>query len=131
MSSSAHDVALFLAANAIGTFAGDTNFSIHVGAEPAAPNNVITIYDTPGLEPDTDELDLLRPSFQVRVRVLSYLEGQAKQEAIRDLLILPFGLTMNGTEYINIVQTSDIASIGRDDEGRHVFVSNYRAIKER
>lgn len=131
MSSTAYDVAVFLAAQSIGTLAGNGNYSIHVGAEPAEPDKVVTIYDTGGLEPDTDELDLLRPTFQVRVRTTNYLEGQAKQEAIRDLLILPLSLTMNGTDYVHIVQTSDIATIGRDDEGRQIFVSNYRAIKER
>lgn len=130
MSSTAHNVALYLATNAVGTFGGATEYSIHVGAEPASPAKVITIYDTPGGEMDTDDLSLMRPSFQVRVRTTNYLEGIAKQEEIRNLLVMPYGVTMNGNEYILVAQTSDIATIGRDEEGRQVFVSNYRSIKE-
>lgn len=131
MPSTAYEVAQYLDANGVGGFASSASWSINVSREPVAPVDAITIYDTPGLEPDTDELDLLKPGFQVRVRCADYLQGFAKQEAIRDLLILPSTLTLSGTRYVSIVMSIDINSIGRDEEDRHLLVASYRTIKER
>lgn len=127
--STAKQIADYLVLNTVGAFGGSADWSINVGAEPGLPDNCITIYDTGGQEPDTDEVDLLRPSFQVRVRCRSYLEGISKQGVIRDLLSTPATTLISG--YIALWLTSDVQSIGRDDNGRHILVANYRAIKER
>jgi len=131
MPSTAFEVAQYLQSNGIGAFASPNQWSINVSREPTSPSDVITIYDTPGLEPDTDELDLLKPGFQVRIRCIDYLSGIAKHEAIRDLLILPNQLVMAGTKYISVVMSIDINSIGRDEEDRHLLVASYRTIKQR
>lgn len=131
MPSTAYEVAQYLQANGLGEVGGSGAWSINVSREPVAPEDAITVYDTPGLEPDTDELDLIKPGFQVRVRCVSYLEGFAKQEAIRDLLILPSPLVMGGSRYVSIVLSIDINSIGRDEEDRHLLVASYRTVKER
>jgi len=129
--SPAHLLALYLAANGQGTFGGSSKWSINVSREPVAPAEAVTLYDTGGDGPDTDELDLLNSTFQVRVRSGNYAEAYAKQEAIRDLLILPAPIVQGTAEFIGIVMTSDILAIGRDENDRHILTANYRATKVR
>jgi hypothetical protein len=136
------DIARYLVAQGLGVLGGDADWGIHVNVEPAAPHRVITVYATDGLGsdgPDTDELDILRVAFQVRTRSGRlgetgnvYSEAFAKQEAIRDKLILPNGplVTANSTFHF-ISMTSDIVPIGRDENDRHLIVANYRANRER
>jgi hypothetical protein len=127
MKSPAHDLAIYLAAHGVGTFPG----TISVHAEPAAPDNVVTLYDTGGLEPDTDQLDLMRPTFQVRVRNMDPAAGYVKQEQIRDLLMLPGRVVTADSTFVMITPSSDIASLGRDDNDRFLTTLNYSAIRER
>jgi hypothetical protein len=125
--SPAHDLAIYLASQGVGTFPG----SIAVNAEPADPSDVVTIYDTGGLGPDTDELDLMRPTIQVRVRSADHEAGYATQERIRDLLMLPGRVVTQDSAFVIITPTSDVASLGRDDNNRHLTTLNYSAIRER
>ncbi|MCW5678455.1 MAG: hypothetical protein KIT65_10975 [Xanthobacteraceae bacterium] len=135
--SPAHLLALYLAQNGVGTFGGSAKWSISVSREPVDPPEAVTIYDTGGDGPDTDELDLLGPTIQVRVRGPNYAEAYAKQEEIRDLLILdqPVIVTPEGAtvpaEFIGIVMQSDILAIGRDENDRHLLTANYSATKVR
>ena len=68
MRSPAHDIALHIAGPGIGTFGGATGWTIAVGTGASSPDTTITLYDTGGEGPDTDELDIERQSIQVRVR---------------------------------------------------------------
>lgn len=127
MKSPAHDLAIYLSLNGIGTFPG----TISVHAEPADPPNVVTLYDTGGQEPDTDQLDLMRPTFQVRVRNTDPVAGYAIQELVRNLLMLPGRIATADSAFVVITPSSDIASLGRDDNGRFLTTLNYSAIRER
>lgn len=128
MRSTAHDIALYLEAQGFGTFAGTTSWAINVSREPNSPDDAITVYDTGGGEALPD-ITLYEPTIQVRVRSQSYTDAYAKAEAIRDLLILPTTRTLGAssdTFYIGIWLQSDILSIGRDDNDRHLLTTNYR-----
>lgn len=127
MKSPAHDLAVYLASRGIGTFPG----TISVHAEPADPPDVITLYDTGGSEPDTDELDLMRPTFQVRVRTLDPVAGYQTQETIRNLLMLQGRIVTQDSVFVMITPSSDIANLGRDDNNRFLTTLNYNAIRER
>lgn len=125
MNSPAEDVARYLVAKGVGAFAGSGRWCVNFAAEPAAPpDDVVTVYDTGGADPDTDELDS-RPSFQVRVRCKVYKEGYAKQKEIRDFLLLTAPLLMADSEFTYVNMTSDILSIGRDDANRFLLTANY------
>lgn len=130
MKSPAHDLAIYLTGHGVGTF-GALPGTISVGVEPADPIEVVTLYDTGGEPPDTVELDLLRPTFQVRTRTLTYAAGWIKQEQIRDLLILPGRIVTADSAFVEIDMVSDIAAIGRDENSRFLMTANYRAIRER
>ncbi len=129
MKSVAHEVALLLSD---GTLGGTSPWSIYLAVEPNSPVNVVTLYDTGGDRPDTDELDIFHPSFQVRVRGLSYPDAYAKQVEIRDELIhsAAFESTDGDSRYESIMATSDILSIGRDENDRHLLTANYQVIRE-
>ncbi len=121
--STAYNVARFLEIHGFGIFAADSGWSINVGAEPELPHNCITLYDTGGLSPDTDQLDT-RPMFQIRVRALSYAEGYTKLKAARSLLQVTGPVTLGGTRYMSFEMFGNIVSLGRDENDRHVFTLN-------
>ena len=84
-----------------------------------------------GLEPDTDQLDLLRPTVQVRTRSLNFASSFAKHEAIRNLLTLPGRIVTADSTFVMINLDTEITDIGRDDNDRHILTANYRMIRER
>lgn len=129
MNSPAHDIAAFLAGQGIGTFAGTADWGIYVSKEPAAPDNCITVYDTPGFEPDPDN-GVFYPAVQVRVRGNGYQEVYARSEAARDELIIPKGFTQGGTRYVGVWQQGSIESLGYDDNDRAVLVMNFNIIRQ-
>lgn len=126
----AHDIAVYLGTAGVGEFNGSGDWAIFAHVEPATPNKVITVYDTGGEGPDTDELDLLRLTFQVRIRSESYAEAHSRHESTRDVLLVG-RIETSDSVYVGIDMTSDIAPIGMDDNKRHILVANYRAIRER
>lgn len=126
------DVAKYLAASGAGVFAGtgSEQWSINAFLEPPSPDKTITVYDTGGAGPDTDEMDWQRPAFQVRVRCKVYKDGYAKQQAVRDLLLLVAPIVMETSTFIGINMTTDILSIGRDDNNRFLLTANYVGIRK-
>jgi len=95
-----------------------------VGEEPAAPNNVVTIYDTGGGSPFS-EIELFNPTIQVRTRAVKYQDAYDLQLEIMRALINPVSFEINGTKYIGVWAQSDIISIGKDANNRSVFTSNF------
>ncbi len=129
MKSPAHGLALYLAGVGVGVFGSDDQWSINVNAEPESPADAVTLYDTGGGGQDTDELDISRPSLQVRVRGTSYSDVFAKHEEIKTALVDDSSsATIEGFRVIDILMTSNIATLGRDDQNRHVLVANYQAV---
>ena len=126
MNSPAHDTALYLAAAGVGIFAGEGEWGIYVGAEPTTPDNCITLYDTSGGQADTDQLDVFVNSLQVRVRSASYTAAYSQHRAIRQLLILPTKMSMVTSVVTAIDLISDVGSIGKDSNNRHLLTANYR-----
>lgn len=130
MTTPAHDVAKYLASLGIGTWAGANTWAIYAFQEPTEPENVITVYDTGGAGPDTDEMDWQRPTFQVRVRCKVYRDGYAKHLAIRNALLLTSPITMLTSVFIGINMTSDIVSLGKLDNNLFALTANYTAIRK-
>lgn len=126
MRSPADDIAHYLETAGVGALAATTGWAIAIAAEPPDPDNVVTIYDTAGGEPDTDQLDIFTPGVQVRVRCKDYIQAYQKQKDIRALLTLPHNLSMATSVFTTINMTSDVASLGRDTNARFILVSNYR-----
>lgn len=126
MISPAKEIAQYLEAQGPWDIGGSASFSLYMNVEPNEPENVVTVYDTPGGTLDTDELDIETPNFQVRVRCKKHSDGYAVQVAIRDLLVRtqPIG------SFIGVVLNDGIHSSGRDQNLRHVLTANYRTIRK-
>lgn len=132
MNSPAHDIALWLAAKpGFGGMGGLTDWCLNVAQEPAQPINAITIYDVPGGEPDTDEMDIFTPSFQIRARAMNFEEGYSKLEAIQTLLTQSFPFEAETSRFNLVVSTSDIAYLGRNENNHYLLTSNYRSRRVR
>lgn len=125
MKSPAYSVAQLLESEGLGTIAGNAGWSIAVAAEPASPDTTITVYDTGGIEPDTDQLDR-RPSFQVRVRAHNYIAASDKINEVIDALHAQSGVELNGTRFSSFEMLSDVVSLGKDDNERFILTVNFR-----
>jgi len=123
------DVKDLLVAAGIGAFGGTADWAIYIGNEPDEPNNVITLFDTPG-PASNPKFRLDEPRFQIRVRSHNYNTGHLKAEEVKaQLLGLP-SQTFNGTRYVGIWVVLETTFLKADGEGRSVFVTTYRIIRE-
>ena len=129
MNSPAHDLALYLETQSVGTFGGSSGWSINVSREPELPDTAITLYDTGGPGPTDDDQDQWESTVQVRVRSRDYAAAFAKHEAIRDLFVLPAPIIGETTRFSGITMTSDILALGRDDNDRHLLTANYQVLR--
>lgn len=127
--SPAHAVALYLASQGVGTFGGSASWSINVSREPVSPVDAVTLYDTGGPGPDTDDMDVFFNTFQVRVRSANYASAHSKQEQIRGLLLAHPSFLHEDVRYAVNMET-DIMHLGRDDNDRHLLTANYRVISQ-
>lgn len=132
MNSAAVDIAGYLATNGIGSFAGNPQhlWSINVAREPIDPTNAVTVYDTGGIGPDTDELDVFRPTIQIRVRSIDYNDGLEKQQLIMTALHALLQTTLNLTNYLSCVAETDITYIGASENDLYLFTANYQILRQ-
>lgn len=126
MTSPAYDIAVQLESLGLGTIAAKSGWSIAVSREPQNPANVITIYDTGG-EIDTDEQNVLYPTFQIRVRASTYLESYNKHRDIQKWLALN-GFTSDTIRYVSFKVISSIMQIDVNDNNQPILVANYSAV---
>ena len=118
MNSPAHELSLLLTAALSET--------VYTASEPDTPDDVVTIYDTGGTGPDTNELSPIDATFQVRVRNTSYPNAYAKHMAVRDELIYTFPKVGATSTFWEIEATDEPFPLGRDDSNRFILVANYR-----
>ncbi len=124
--SPAHELALHLDDQNVGTFAGTASWSISVAREAVRPDDTITIYDTGGFDVVEEGIGLRAPTIQVRVRGRNYAAMYDKHMEIYDLLVVPLERTIGDHHYVGIWSQGDVADIGRDDNDRFLLTANYR-----
>ena len=104
--------------------------NLFVSNEPASPDDVVTIYDTPGLPPGLSHQNDDKsqyPAFQVRTRNVDFQTGYALAENIRDFLH-GYKTTINGTKYELIRSLNSIPfQLKLDDKRRVIFINNFEA----
>jgi len=136
MRSAADELAHYLEDRGIGLFGGNADWSIHIDREPFAPDRVVTLYDTGGSANVSIDPEIRNPTFQVRVRGLTFGEAYEMQERISQILTQPgsdhasFERVIGGHVYLLIVRTSDILSLGRDENDRIRLTANYQAMRQ-
>jgi len=128
MLSTAKDIADIIGQSSTGfglTFA--TN--LFVDTEPETPNDCVTIINSGGSEPN-NEADIYNPSFMIRVRGAAdkYSETYKLVQDILEYLHLMHDEEINNSKFLGIWATSDVLSLGRDEQkNRPVFSINFRA----
>jgi len=119
------EIGTFLQSQGIGTLGTD----IFLGLMPDKPDNCIALFEYAGEPPDLHS-SLEYPGLQVLVRNESYAAGRQKIEQVRSVL---HGLTeamINGRRYLLVQAKQSPESLARDENGRAVFVCNFRVMKE-
>jgi hypothetical protein len=126
----AHDVAILLAENGIGQFQdiGVPPWIICVNSEPDTPDTTITVYDTGGGQPSTNEGDVLTPSIQVRVRGVSQPDMAEVHQSIRELLTAG-SYVMSSSYAVMITMTLDVVMLGLDEKNRFLMTANYQLVR--
>lgn len=113
------------AESALGLILGTNLF---IGQEPSTPNDTVTIFDTPGFPPDSfyeNTIRYFRPSIQIRVRNVSYLDGWEIIDDIKLLLHDRAQETWNGTLYSAIKCSIEPALLDWDTNHRARFVTTF------
>lgn len=123
------DMRGLLVAAGLGVVGGNNPWSIYLGSEPNSPDDVVTLYDTGG-DPPNPKFLLDEPRFQVRVRGNSYKAAYDRATAIKDALLGLPSQDINGTRYEGIYVVLDVGFLRADTEGRSIFVTSYRIIRE-
>lgn len=130
MSSPADTTADFLAAAGIGVVASGLDWSIHIGSEPTEPKKTVTVYDTVGSDPVLSEIDLRRPSVQVRVKSDEYAAGWGKANDVHVALVEAGKTIHASTVTIGWFGQGDVLFIGRDDENNYLFTCNFEMMRQ-
>ena len=123
-------VARLIEGQGLGVIAStDVNqWSINIGEEPEKPAHTITIYDTGGPGPDTDEMDVDRRTIQVRVRSMRRANGYERMSLVRRYLLTTPIKTVEGRAFFSFIVDQDIAEIGKDDSNRVLFTMNFTTL---
>lgn len=131
MNSPAHDIVLYLHGLTLGQFPHTNGtWALNVAWESDKPDNIVTVYDTSGAGPDTDDLNPVWCDLQVRVRARTNPAAYTKHIEIRDALIkATFPIVAATSRFLGISMESDVLSLGPDENSRHVLVANYRALR--
>lgn len=103
--------------------------NLHIGREPARPDNCLTIYDAPGggvdLTSRGDRERYYRHEIQVRVRNASYMGAWTLVNAVVDRLHARAGETWNSVFYSLIRASSAPFVLEWDENNRVIFVANF------
>ena len=137
----AEDIKSILVTAGVGSATPTADWSIHIGTEPAQPNKVLTIYDTggegSGYYLNSAKKPTVYDTFQVRVRGMTYTEAYAKLSSVLDALDQKNHFTLAGlgsgetTKYGGIFMLGRPVSLPKDDNGRSLWVVNFRVVREK
>ena len=100
--------------------------NVYRGNMPDSPDNSICIYNTGGFPRILATSKLEEPTFQVKVRNMSYTTGETLCNTIKDLLH-----GSSTTDVLMIEQQGDTLDIGRDASNRQEWTINFRCYYQR
>ena len=101
---------------------------LFIGSEPTSPQNVVTLYDTPGFSPDgtlTKGEEIWRPALQVKVRNASYEAAGDLINLIKEVLHNRAGEVWNGTNYMLIQCDQEPFPLGFTENNLSQWVCNF------
>lgn len=97
--------------------------------EPAAPDSVIALFDTGGLNPNPKWL-LDYPDVVIMVRAQSYSDAQQKIQDCRSVTLGLTSQTINGDRWDSVTAIGGFVFTGRDEKDRCIFTQTLRLIVE-
>ena len=103
-------------------------FEVSIGKEPSEPQNVISIFETPGFPSQLTFERLERydyPSVQIRIRCTDYQSGYEQGNEIKNTLHGRAGETWNGVYYSLIRCINGPNLLDYDKNQRPRFVLNF------
>jgi Bacteriophage minor capsid protein len=112
---------------------GGSAWPVHHSSEPDTPDEVVTVYDTAGLDHGRSMIDgdLMGPSgFQVRVRSKNHATGWLKADAIQTTLASLYQRTVRVEATLYkvhaVVRIGDVLSLGKETptSSRRLFTVN-------
>ena len=103
--------------------------NIFLGDMPDSPDIVCVLYESGGFNPQyilNQQLPQYeQPTFQVKIRDISYSNAINRLETIKNTISGKSNLTINGHLYYSITQLSDILPLGKDTKNRCLFSLNF------
>lgn len=124
-----HEIATYLDEQSVGDLGGSSGWSIYTNTEPKSPDTTITVYDTAASAPVLYDEELRDTQIQIRVRANTYAAAFAKQNNIYKILNEVINQNIGASFYLGIWMTSDIISLGRDENERSILTSNYQILR--
>jgi hypothetical protein len=102
---------------------------IFIGQLPPSPDDCVSLFEYAGEPPDL-HWNGEYPGLQVIARAKKYPTARAKIEQVKNILHGVTEETINGTRYLLIHARQSPETLGKDENGRQMFVVNFRIIKE-
>ncbi len=101
--------------------------NIYYGYMPATPDNVVGIFHSGGYARSLTGTEVEEPTFKIIVRDTVYTTGIGICETIKDAL----NAANNSGNFLLIQQESDVLDLGLDENNRHEWSLNFRALYRR
>lgn len=119
------DIGSILQSAGVGTVGTD----IFLGKLPATPDNCVAVFEYAGEPPDL-HWNGEYPGLQILVRNKNYDTGRQKIEQVKNILHGMAETVINNHRYLLIRANQSPFLLERDENGRAIFVCNFRIIKE-
>ena len=103
--------------------------TIYLGQLAPSPDDCIALFEYAGETPDL-HWNGEYPGLQVIARAKKYTDARSKIEQVKNVLHGVVEETINGTRYLLIHARQTPETLGKDENGRQLFVVNFRIIKE-
>jgi len=101
-----------------------TGTDLFIAIMPPEPNNVVVIRDSGGM--NQLKYGMERPSVQIVVRNNEYKAGYEIVKDIKYYLEGKNGEIWNGTNYISVINRSEIGFMGQDADNRFEWSVNFQ-----
>lgn len=124
--SMASDIARYLADNGFGSTTTNPP-TIMSNVMSSQPDNVISAFDQSGFEPERamGRVDHEVRNLQILVRNVLPASGELVARNVWKFLDMKVDVVINGTLYKCILARTPAFSMGKDENGRHLWSCNY------
>lgn len=107
------------------------SWQVNISRSMDSPNQLITIYDNGGTDPNPKWLlDLMDVQIRVRGDRNGYSAAYSRCQTIKDTLLGSVPGTINGTDYIAVYMRGDVNFIQYDENERPIFTMNYQIYRQ-